>query len=335
MRVRRIEDGGRSAVAVAHESGAWVDLDSAAAMFGHDRRGPLTRDVLSFLGARERGRELAADLADRAVAEGVALVEPGHRLSFDARSLRCFMGWEQHWTQAAHSLVRRNLPAAMPFIRGVEVVTRRTFPALRPGAAYDDHPVYYTGNHRTIRAHGQPLPWPDYTDLLDYELEFGVVVDRPLRDATESEATSAIAGFVVFNDVSARDTQWDEQRRSPFGPVVKTKTFASSMGSEIVTPDVVLPVIDALEGRVEVNGQTWATTSTAGLRYGPGECIAYASRGEDIGVGELFTSGTLPSGSGLEIDRWIGAGDEVTLTLERIGSVSNPVGHKGAAAGPA
>ncbi len=69
-----------------------------------------------------------------------------------------------------------------------------------------------------------------------------------------------------------------------------------------------------------------STTSTAGLRYGPGESVAYASRGENLYPWELLTSGTLPSGCGLELDRWIRPGNTVTLDIEVIGTVSNVVG---------
>lgn len=335
MRVRRICDGDRRVVAVHHgPSDTWVDLDAAAAVFDRSTRGPLTQDLVDLLAAREPGRDMAQRLADRAVAEQVAVIAPAPALPVDVTALRCFLGWEEHWVQAAHSLVRRNLRAAWPFIRAYEAIGRRTFPALRPGAAFGDHPDYYTGNHRTIRADGDEIPWPAYTDLLDYELEFGVVVDHPIRDATPAEATEAIGGFVVFNDVSARDVQWDEQRRSSFGPVVKTKTFASTMGSVVVTPDEILPHLDGLDASVVVDGETWASTSTAGLRWSPGDWLAYASRGEEIGPGELATSGTLPSGSGLEIDRWIRPGQTVTLSIDRIGSVSNRVGSPATAGTP-
>ncbi|KQR98539.1 hypothetical protein ASG12_08865 [Williamsia sp. Leaf354] len=330
MRVRTVGSGETPAVAAWHEtSQQWIDLDAAAQALDPAARGESTRDVLAFLAARERGRDIAASLMDRAVAEGVAVATPTPARPLQPASLRCFMGWEQHWSQAAHQLVRRNIPAAMPFIRGVEMVTRKDFPALRPGASFSDHPMYYTGNHLTILGDGDVVPWPSYSDLLDFELEFGMIVDRPLRDATSAQGADAIGGFVVFNDLSARDTQWDEQRNGSFGPVVKTKTFASSMGSVVVTADEVLDRLDDLSASVVVDGETWSSTGTAGLRWGPGDTVAYASRGEDVFPGEMMTSGTLPSGCGLELDRWIAPGNTVTLSIDVIGSVTNAIGAKG------
>jgi len=330
MKIRRVTTATTDVLAARHESsGSWIDLDSAAAAFAPDVQGRLTTDLLTFLAARERGRDTATRLMDTAIAEGIGIVDdPAGSLPYRPASLRCFLGWEQHWSQAAHQLVKRNLPAAMPAIRAYETLTRRDFPALRPGTSFGRHPLYYTGNHLSIVADGAPLPWPSYTESLDFELEFAMIVDRPVRDATEAQGADAIGGFVVFNDVSARDVQWDEQRNGSFGPVVKTKTFASSMGSVVVTADEVLSRIDSLAASVVVDDETWSTTSTAGLRYSPGETVAYASMGENLYPGELLASGTLPSGCGLELDRWIRPGNVVTLDIEGIGSVSNTVGMR-------
>ncbi|MDV6261880.1 fumarylacetoacetate hydrolase family protein [Rhodococcoides yunnanense] len=331
MKIRRVRSANGVVLAAWDpESTAWIDLDAAASKFDTSRRGPWTTDLLTFLASRESGREAAERLMRAAAAEDVArLDDPPPGMPYQPTSLRCFMGWEKHWSQAAHQLVRKNLPILRPAIAAYESVVRRDFPALRPGASFDEHPVYYTGNPLSIVADGEILRWPAYTRQLDFELEFAMIIDRPVLDATEDEGSDAIGGFVVFNDMSARDVQWDEQRNGPFGPVVKTKTFGSSMGSVVVTPDEVLPHLGNLSASVSVNGETWTTTSTSGLRYSPGESIAYASRAENLYPGELFSSGTLPSGCGLELDRWIRPGDALTLEIEAIGSVTNEVGFPG------
>ncbi|MFN3542613.1 MAG: fumarylacetoacetate hydrolase family protein [Rhodococcus sp. (in: high G+C Gram-positive bacteria)] len=332
MRLRRLiaADSTDRLAVYAPESGSWVDLDTAVSTLGADESlRPLTRTVLGFLDAGERVRDAASAVVQRAVSEGVAVIDrPAPTLPVVPASLRCFLGWEAHWDLAAHNLVGRNLPKALPFIRGFEAVTRSTFPALRPGPGFDDHPVYYTGNHLTVVADEAPVEWPSYSRALDFELEFGAAVTRPVRDVSEREATAAIGGFVVFDDISARDTQWEEQRRTPFGPVVKTKTFASSMGADIVTADEITPYLDSMTATVTVNDELWSTTGTAGMRYSVGESLAYASRGENVYPGELLTSGTLPRGCGLELDRWIAPGDRVELSIQRIGSVTNTIGTR-------
>ena len=326
MKIRRLTDP--ASLAILHEpTETWISLRAALDSRGRlDELSHLPANLLALLATGERSRATVIDIVDRAARKGVGVaVDPAPSIPYYPSSLRCFLGWEEHWTKAAHGLVQRNLPATRPLIRGYERLTHRVFPPLRPNSAFYDHPVYYTGNHLTVIGDGEPMPWPAYSSELDFELEFGMIIAHPVRDATPEKAAGAIGGFVVFNDFSARDVQWDEQRRGVFGPVVKTKTFGSSIGSVVVTADEVLSEIDQLEATVSVNGEVWSSTSTHGLRYSPGEVIAYASQSENLHSGERITSGTLPMGCGLELDRWIAPGDEVTLTIDRIGSVTNTV----------
>jgi 2-keto-4-pentenoate hydratase/2-oxohepta-3-ene-1,7-dioic acid hydratase in catechol pathway len=326
MKIRRLTDP--ASLAVLHEpTGAWISLRAALDSRGQlDELAHLPANLLALLATGERSRATITDVIDRAARNGVGIaVDPPPAIPYYPSSLRCFLGWEEHWIKAAHGLVQRNLPATRPLIRGYERLTNKVFPPLRPKSAFYDHPVYYTGNHLTVIGDGEPMPWPAYSTELDFELEFGMIIAHPVRDATPEKAAAAIGGFVVFNDFSARDVQWDEQRHGVFGPVVKTKTFGSSIGSVVVTADEVLPHINQLGASVRVNGQVWSTTGTHGLRYSPGEVIAYASQSENLHSGELITSGTLPMGCGLELDRWIRPGDEVTLSIDRIGSVTNTV----------
>jgi 2-keto-4-pentenoate hydratase/2-oxohepta-3-ene-1,7-dioic acid hydratase in catechol pathway len=330
MKIRRLP--GPASLAILHEpSGRWISLRAALnGRAGLEEFSHLQSNLLALLATGEQARAKIIDAVDQAAGEGIGIAtDPPPAIPYYPSSLRCFLGWEQHWINAAHGLVQRNLPVSRPIIRGYERLTRKVFPLLRPGSAFYDHPVYYTGNHLTVIGDGEPMPWPSYTNELDFELEFGMIIAHPVRDATPEKAAAAIGGFVVFNDFSARDVQWDEQRRGVFGPVVKTKTFGSSIGSVVVTADEVLPKIDQLTASVRINGELWSSTGTHGLRYHPGEVVAYASQSENLHPGELITSGTLPSGCGLEFDRWIRPGDEVTLSIDGIGSVTNTVAEPG------
>lgn len=330
MKIRRLP--GPSSLAILHEpSGRWISLRAAlGARTGLEELTHLQSNLLALLAAGVQSRAKIVDVVDQAAAAGIGIsMDPPPAIPYYPSSLRCFLGWEEHWIKAAHGLIQRNLPISRPIIRTYERLTRRVFPLLRPGPAFYDHPVYYTGNHLTVIGDGEPMPWPSYTTELDFELEFGMIIAHPVRDATPKAAAAAIGGFVVFNDFSARDVQWDEHRRGVFGPVVKTKTFGSSIGSVVVTADEILPRIDRLTASVRVNGELWSSTSTHGLRYSPGEVVAWASQSENLHAGELITSGTLPSGCGLELDRWIRPGDEVALTIDGIGSVTNTVADPG------
>lgn len=330
MKIRRLP--GPPSLAILHEpSKQWISLrDAIGARTELGELSYLQSNLLALLASGEHSRAKIVDAVDQAADAGIGIAtDPPPAIPYYPSSLRCSLGWEEHWIKAAHGLIQRNLPASRPIIRTYERLTHRVFPLLRPGAAFYDHPVYYTGNHLSVIGDGEPMPWPSYTEELDFELEFGMIIAHPVRDATPRTGAAAIGGFVVFNDFSARDMQWDEQRRGVFGPVVKAKTFGSSIGSVVVTADEILPEIDRLTATVHVNGELWSSTGTHGLRYSPGEVVAWASQSENLHSGELITSGTLPAGCGLELDRWIRPGDEVTLTIDGIGSVTNMVADPG------
>jgi len=165
---------------------------------------------------------------------------------------------------------------------------------------------------------------PAYTHALDYELELGWVLSKPLFNATPEEAVRAIGGFVVVNDFSARDVQRTEMRTG-LGPQ-KSKHFLTSMSQTMVTASEVLPYIDELMARVEINGQIVTRTSTHGMGYSLGEVLAHLSLSERLYPGELIASGTLPGGSGMETGHWLRPGDLLRLVIEPIGEIVNEIG---------
>ncbi len=250
-------------------------------------------------------------------------------LPFQPRSLRAFSIYAEHNVNAARTLVKRFWPRpAAVAVGGFERVSRRTFPALKPGKGFYSVPSFYVGNHTTFVGDGEPLPWPSHTDWLDLELELGFVLDQDVEDASPDQGAEAIGGFFVVNDWSARDVQAREYREGMFGPAVKSKSFATGMGAEVVDAAEVLPRWDSLRASFSVNGEVWSETSTAGAAHSPGDLVAYASRGEPLAAGDVFAMGTLPRGCGLELDRWLRPGDEVRLEIEGVGTLTNRVGDR-------
>jgi 2-keto-4-pentenoate hydratase/2-oxohepta-3-ene-1,7-dioic acid hydratase in catechol pathway len=258
-------------------------------------------------------------------ARDVAPTEGNVRLAlpFAPRSFRDFMLYEIHAIDAARGFVRRFMPGAARIVGAFESITGRTFPSLKPHALWYRQPVYYFGNHLTFAGDGHDISIPRYTRALDYELELGFVLVHPLRDATPAEAERAIGGFVVLNDFSARDVQLSEMR-SGFGPQ-KSKHFCNTMSAVVVSADEILPRWRDLKGRVSLNGKVVAECATAGARFSLGEVLAHASRGEQLYPGELFGSGTLPGGSGIETGRLLTHGDAITLTIDGVGTLANRI----------
>jgi 2-keto-4-pentenoate hydratase/2-oxohepta-3-ene-1,7-dioic acid hydratase in catechol pathway len=245
------------------------------------------------------------------------------RLPVAPRSFRDCALFEQHWIQASRGYARRFLPVEYQLTRVYETLSRRTFPAFRLHALSRVQPLYYFGNHLTFVASGAPMRSPVYSRALDYELELGFVLAKPLVDATPEEALEAIGGFVVVNDWSARDVQRQEMR-SGLGPQ-KCKHFASSMSDTLVTADEILPQVERLTGAVELNGTIVARTSTADMRPSLGDVLAHLSKSEPLFAGELIATGTLPNGSGMENGHWPMPGDTLRLVIDQIGEIVHEI----------
>ncbi|WP_245924887.1 fumarylacetoacetate hydrolase family protein [Nocardia nova] len=238
-------------------------------------------------------------------------------------SFRDFMIFEKHAVDAARGLTRRFLPAAARVANAYETLTRRTFPPFRPHALWYREPIYYMSNALTIVPSGVPVSAPTYTRALDFELELGVVLGAPLRDATTEEAAAAIAAVVVINDFSARDVQLAEMR-SGFGPQ-RAKHFLTSMSATAAAGPALTTRLDRLTATVMVNGEILARTGTHDARYSMAEAIAHVSRGEQLYPGELLSSGTLPGGSGMELGRWLTPGDQLRLEIDGVGIIEHDI----------
>ncbi|MFV8048473.1 fumarylacetoacetate hydrolase family protein [Mycobacterium sp. 48b] len=246
-----------------------------------------------------------------------------HLLPFQPLSFRDFMLYEQHNIDAARGLIRRFHPGLYRVTSLYERVTGRPVPQFKPKPLFYQQPIYYMSNAQTFVPTGTPVPVPAYSQALDFELEIGFVLAAPLFDATAQEAAEAIGAFVVLNDFSARDVQRPEML-SGFGPQ-KSKHFASSMSDTAVTADEILPRINSLTGSVQLNGAAVSTVSSAGMQHSLGEVLAHASRSEPLYPGELFGTGTLPGGSGMETGHWLRPGDTLTLTLDGVGRIEHRI----------
>jgi 2-keto-4-pentenoate hydratase/2-oxohepta-3-ene-1,7-dioic acid hydratase in catechol pathway len=249
------------------------------------------------------------------------LPEPigGTTMPFQPRSFRDCSLYEQHWIQSSRGYARRFLPAASFFTRAYERVLRRPFSAFKPHPLAYRQPVYYFGNHLSFVPSGTPIHAPRFTKALDYELELGAVLRKPLLNASPQEALDAIGGFVVVNDWSARDIQRSEMATG-LGPQ-KCKHFCSSMSDEIVDAHDVLPRIEQLQASVDINGQTVATTSTANMLHDWARTLSHLSTDEPLWPGELIATGTLPFGTALENGQWLKPGDTLRLCIDGVGEI--------------
>jgi 2-keto-4-pentenoate hydratase/2-oxohepta-3-ene-1,7-dioic acid hydratase in catechol pathway len=177
-------------------------------------------------------------------------------------------------------------------------------------------PVYYKGNHRTIIGPDEDLPWPLNTTKLDYELELACVIGCKGKDIGEREAQDYIAAYMIMNDFSARDIQFQEMA-CRLGPA-KGKDFATALGPCLVTPDEIADLA-ALTMIARVNGEEWSRGRFGKIHWSFPQMIAHVARGEMIYPGDVFGSGTVGGGCGLEMDRYLKPGDVVELEIQPIG----------------
>ena len=188
-----------------------------------------------------------------------------------------------------------------------------------------DIPIYYKGNPCAVIGPDEAIHWPSYTERLDYELEFGCFIGRAGRDIAEAEAHRYIAGYTIFNDVSARDVQKKEMAML-LGPA-KGKDFdgSNAMGPCLVTPDEIDP--RNLRTVARVNGDMWTDAHSSDMYWTFPRLIEYISRDETLYPGDFIGSGTAGFGCGLEHGKWLKPGDVIELEVEGIGILRNPVGQ--------
>ena len=184
-------------------------------------------------------------------------------------------------------------------------------------------PAYYKGNHRQILGPDDEIPWPFYTRKLDFECEVACVIGKKGKNISVSEAENYIFGYMIFNDVSARDIQKKEMILR-MGPA-KSKDFANVFGPYLVTKDEVNPSAD-FSLTVKVNGEVWSNGHFKDQYWGFPLMISHVSQEETVYPGDVFGSGTFYKGCGLDLDRWIQPDDVIELEVPKLGVLKNKIG---------
>ena len=185
-------------------------------------------------------------------------------------------------------------------------------------------PVYYKGNVDTVIGPEGIIPWPNYTDLLDYELEYGIYILKEGRNISRERAEEYIAGYTIFNDISARDIQMQEMA-CRLGPA-KGKDSCSIMGPCLVTPDEV--DLRNMRMTARINGEVWSEGNSGTSYWTWPQIIEFASMEETLYPGDFLGSGTVEGGCGLELGKWIQPGDVIEFEVEGLGVLRNQVGNK-------
>jgi 2-keto-4-pentenoate hydratase/2-oxohepta-3-ene-1,7-dioic acid hydratase in catechol pathway len=278
------------------------DGASHAGVVVEDRVFPLDTD-LDMRGIVSLGLDAALELGP--AGNGVPLDEVRLCAPLKPASVRDFVTFEEH----------------------VEGVRRSVDGAGGVVDAWYDAPTFYFTNPHTIIGPGDEVPFPASCVERDFELEVACVLGPG----------GAIFGYTIFNDWSARDLQRREMRVG-LGPA-KGKDFASTLGPWIVTADELEPHRDAagflqLTCTAQVNGVEVGRDLLANMGWTFETMISYAARDSRVVAGDVLASGTVGNG-GCLAELWgrngrqepppLQPGDEVTLTVQGIGSLTNLV----------
>jgi 2-keto-4-pentenoate hydratase/2-oxohepta-3-ene-1,7-dioic acid hydratase in catechol pathway len=192
--------------------------------------------------------------------------------------------------------------------------------AEEQGVALPERPLLFAKWPNTLIGDGDPIRIPAISKQVDYEAELGVVIGRRARGVSVDDALSFVEGYVVANDVSGRDLQFSD------GQWVRGKSLDTFLPVGDLVPAGDVPDPQALTVRAVLNGETMQDSSTSNMVFGVAEVIAFVSQAITLEPGDLIITGT-PAGVGAFRDPpvWMKPGDEITIEIEGVGSITNPV----------
>jgi len=184
-----------------------------------------------------------------------------------------------------------------------------------------DYPNLFCKTVNTITGHNHPIIVPPATQQADFEAELMAVIGKRAYRVTEEEAKSCVAGYTIFNDVSARDYQ----KRTSQWMLGKSFDTFGPMGQALVTPDEI-PDPYALDLELTVNGVPQQRVNTKDMIFSVSYLISYISQVMTLEVGDVIATGTpskLPEAA--EQKRFLQSGDVVEIKIEKLGALKNSV----------
>ncbi|MBN9374521.1 MAG: fumarylacetoacetate hydrolase family protein [Cellulomonas sp.] len=198
------------------------------------------------------------------------------------------------------------------------------------------YPDVFAKTANTITGPGAPIWRPLASDEVDYEAELAVIIGSPAHEVPQDEALAHVAGYAIFNDVSARDWQ---RHGSQWVPGKSFDTFGP-LGPALVTADEV-PDPQDLTVELALNGEVTLRSTTAVMVFGVAWLVSYLSQVMTLLPGDVIATGTpqkLPEVLARG-ERFLQPGDVVSITIGHLGTLTNPVAdspsrlahHQGAA----
>lgn len=185
-----------------------------------------------------------------------------------------------------------------------------------------EFPIEFTKHPSSLTGHMHPISVDENLSTeVDYEVELAIVIGKRCRDLAPESALSMVAGYTVANDVSARDLQMREQQW------VRAKSFDgfTPLGPVFVTADEIEDP-QSLSLQTRLDGQLLQDSSTKEMVFSVAQLLAFVSRRTTLFPGDILLTGT-PHGCGAYLDPqvFLRPGSTVECSIERIGSLINPI----------
>jgi len=203
------------------------------------------------------------------------------------------------------------------------------FHAEESGAPVPKYPVLFIKGRNALQHPGQPVEIPTAlaSDEVDYECELAVVIGKTCKNATVENALDFVLGYTCGNDISARD--W--QKKKGGGQWCRGKTFDTfaPLGPRLITADE-LGDPNSLKIGTTVNGEVVQDWNTNDMMFSVPKIIAFLSGSTTLLPGTVVLTGT-PQGVGMarKPRLWLKSGDVVSVEIEKIGRLTNPIVNEG------
>ena len=197
--------------------------------------------------------------------------------------------------------------------------------AEEQGTEIPDAPLLFAKWPNALIGPGAPIVIPRLSTQVDYEAELGVLIGERVRGVSEENALESVRGYICLNDVSARDLQFSDGQWTRG----KSADTFCPVGPRLV-PAAEVPDPQALGIRCVLNGEVMQDSTTANMIFTVAEIIAYTSATMTFEPGDLIATGT-PAGVGVFRDPpvLLKDGDEVTIEIDELGALTNPVQAEG------
>jgi 2-keto-4-pentenoate hydratase/2-oxohepta-3-ene-1,7-dioic acid hydratase in catechol pathway len=192
--------------------------------------------------------------------------------------------------------------------------------AVEQGIEPPERPLIFSKWPNTLIGPGEAIVLPAISTQVDFEAELGVVIGTTVRGASVENALEAVAGYVCLNDISARDLQFSD------GQWARGKSLDTFGPVSPLVPASEIPDPQTLRIRSILNGQTMQDSTTADMIFGVAELIAFITQAITLEPGDLIATGT-PAGVGVfrNPQVFLQRGDEITIEIDGVGTLTNPV----------